>query len=151
VHWTGAIAEGHVELVRAHWDLPRGLPLAWGPSARANMATVLREHRLSPTSSPLYESLGVQGTTELALAVEPGVCYSAAIISLFGSVQTLAIGAKVNARGEVNHSASDVAGTAVSFCAHGAERALLEVESRGTALGWLVAVWETGRAPIGEP
>jgi hypothetical protein len=41
-------------------------------------------------------------------------------------------------------------GTQLAFCASTAEPVLIEVEARGMALVWLLAVWPAGAIPIGE-
>jgi len=50
--------------------------------------------------------------------------------------------------GQLARGASDTEGSSVSFCARGATNATLEVEGDGSNLAWLLAVWQTGRAPL---
>ena len=49
----------------------------------------------------------------------------------------------------IRTGASGLAGSAVSFCAHGSTHATLEVDGRGTSLAWILAAWQTGRAAAG--
>ena len=138
-----------LSLVHVRWDLPVGLPSNWGPEARARVATRARAQRLQLGQQPFYGSLGVQGTTELPLQVEPGACYSALVVPLRGEVRSLSLSARGPAPGEVPRGAADSEGSAVSFCAHEAKRATLEVTGEGINLAWLLSVWQAGRTPIG--
>jgi len=149
LRFTGAPPSSVLSLTHARWLLPLGLPSAWGDDVRARLARVARTHHLRLAKPPIYGSLGVQGTTELGLEVEPGACYSALLIPLRGEVRSLSVSVRAQAPNESARSAADSEGSAVSFCAHGARRASLEVSGEGANLAWLVALWESGRTAIG--
>ncbi len=100
-------------------------------------------------TAPIYSSLGVQGTTELPLAVEPGTCYSALLVPLRGEARSLSLSVRAHAAGEVPRGSTDAEGNAVSFCAQGARLATLEVDGQGAGLAWLLSVWQSGRAALG--
>jgi hypothetical protein len=91
----------------------------------------------------------VQGTTQLPLELEPNACYTVLVVPLRGEVQALSLSALGNAPGEAARGTSGVAGSAVSFCAHGSTLATLTVDGRGTSLAWILAAWQTGRAAPG--
>lgn len=149
LRFVGGPARAALSLVHVRFDLPPGLPASWGPEARGRMAKVARDARLRLATQPFYSSLGVQGTTSLPLEVEPGVCYSALLVSLRGEVRNLSLSARVRAAGESPRWVSDTDGGALSFCAHGGRHATLEVSSEGASLAWLLSVWTTGRSAIG--
>jgi hypothetical protein len=149
VRFAGASPNGRVLLTHARWDLPAGLPMAWGPEARAKLAKLARIWHFAAQTAPIYQSLGVQGTTLLPFEVEPDTCYTVLLAPLRGEVQNLSLSVLARAPGQPPHGSADVTGSAVSFCAHGATVASLEVDGRGTSLAWLLAAWETGRMPPG--
>jgi hypothetical protein len=151
LRFVGGPPKAALRLVHARFDLPPGLPGGWGPEARARMANLAHGARLRLERQPLYSSLGVQGTTTLPFEVEPGVCYSALLVPLRGEVRSLSLSARARAAGEVPRGAADSEGSALTFCAHGARHATLEVSGEGASLAWLLSVWESGRASIGAP
>ncbi len=150
LRFVGSPAGAALSLVHVRWDLPRGLPSDWGTEARARMAALARSARLRLENPPFYRSLGVQGTASLPLEVEPGVCYSALLVPLRGEVRSLSLSARARAPGELPRAAEGNEGSALAFCAHGARHATLEVRGDGANLAWLLAVWQSGRAPIGD-
>ena len=150
LRFVGATPHAALTLTQARWDLPAGLPSSWGSDVRGRIASVARSLRLPLATKPLYESLGVQGTTSLPLEVEPDACYTALLIPVRGEAARLSLFALAHAPGEAARAASDNDGTGVSFCARGARRATLEVGGEGASLAWLLAIWETGRAPLGQ-
>ena len=101
------------------------------------------------TSAPLYESLGIQGASSLPLEVEADACYTALLVPLRGEAHGLSLSARPHFPGELPRASSDTDGASVAFCAHGATLTTLEVDSEGSNLSWLLAVWETGRAVLG--
>jgi hypothetical protein len=139
MRFAGAPPGSRVTLLRARWDLAEGLPERWPPEARAPMSAVLRE-----------QALGVQGTTAMPVAVEPGACYLAVVIELRGTAQSLALAARAGGSEAQSRAPLDAPGTALSFCAGSTSRALIEVEARGLSLVWMSALWQTGRIRLGE-
>jgi hypothetical protein len=151
VDFVGAIPDSDALVLHARWALPGGLPEHWGPDARAAMAdAVRRHHRRSLGGSPVYTSLGVQGMTALPVEVEPGACYLAGVTAVRGEPLGIALAVSSGLHRGQNHAGSEARGTALAFCAGGEERALIEVEARGSGIIWILALWETGRQPIGE-
>ena len=149
LRFVGARPAEALTLAHAAWELPIGLSGSWGAEPRARLAKLARAQHFAPRTAPIYSSLGVQGTTELPLEVEPGACYSVLLAPLRGEVRSLSLSAVARAPGETPRGSSDPDGAAVSFCARGARRATLEVTGDGVNLAWLLAVWESGRASIG--
>jgi len=149
LRFVGAAPSASLRLTHARWDLPPGLPSAWGSEAQASLGRLARDTQLKLLNAPIYSSLGVQGTTELPLEVEPGACYSALLVPLRGDVVRLSLSARAHAVGELPRGSADAAGSAVSFCAQGARVATLEVDSQGAGLAWLLAVWQGGRSALG--
>jgi len=149
LRFIGGSPEAHLLLTHARWDLPAGLPMSFGPEARARLARVARASHFAANSPPIYESLGVQGTTELPFQVEPSGCYTVLLAPLRGAVQSLSLSALAHAPGQAARGAGDALGSTVSFCARGATVATLEVDGRDNNLAWILAAWETGRLAPG--
>jgi hypothetical protein len=150
LRFAGASPMGKLELLRARWDLEQSLPRRYGPEARARMSAVLRDQRIGLDGAILAdEALGVQGTTEFTIDVQPFACYVAVAVGLRGEAIMLAVAARTS-RGDVEaRMGADVPGAAAGFCAGPEERVTLEVDARGLALVWMSAVFQTGRLPPG--
>jgi hypothetical protein len=148
LRFVGAAPSSALTLAHARWDLPAGLPKTWGPEARAALGRLARSAHFQAQNEPIYQSLGVQGTTALPLEVEPDACYTVLLAPLRGEARSLSLSAYARVPGQLARGASDTEGSSVSFCARGATHATLEVDGEGVSLAWLLAVWETGRAPL---
>jgi hypothetical protein len=148
LRFVGAAKSSALTLTHARWDLPRGLPNTWGPEARAALSRLARAAHFQPQTQPIYQSLGVQGMTALPLEVEPDACYTVLLAPLRGEARSLSLSAYARMPGQAARGASDTEGSSIAFCARGASHATLEVDGEGVSLAWLVAVWETGRAPL---
>jgi len=151
LRFVGATPGGRVLMTRARWDLPSGLPSDVDARARGRLARLAELAHFRPKRTPIYRAIGIQGTTELPFEVEPDACYTALLVPLHGEAQSLSLSVIARAVGQAPRGAQDASGSAVSFCARGAERAMFEVDSRGASLSWLLAAWETGRLPLGAP
>jgi len=149
LRFIGAAPHASLSLALTRWDLPPGLPSSWGTEAQAGLARLARDAHLRLLSPPIYSSLGVQGSTELPLELEPDACYSALLVPLRGEVARMSLSVRAHAPGELPHGSADTDGSAVSFCAQGARLATLEVDSQGAGLAWLLAVWQSGRSTLG--
>jgi len=149
LRFVGARANASLELSHAAWEIPASLPRAWGAEPLSRLARLARARHLSLQGPPIYGSVGVQGTTELPVEVEPDACYSVLLVPLRGAARDLSLSARADAPGEVPRGESDVNGSAVTFCAAGARHARLEVTGEGGNLAWLLALWESGRGTLG--
>jgi hypothetical protein len=149
VRFIGAAASASLSLTHARWELPPGLPSSWSSEAQARLGRLAHQAHLKLLSSPIYSSLGVQGTTALPFEVEPGACYSGLLVPLRGEVVRLSLSVRAHAASEVPRGSTDTQGSAVSFCAQGARLATLEVDGQGAGLAWLLAIWQSGRSALG--
>jgi hypothetical protein len=153
VVFSGAPPSSNVLVTHAAWAIPAHIPWTWGPEARGRMAgALLARHVAAPPGEAVALAQGGSGATTVPLAIEPGGCYLAVAAVTHGHARGLGVRAVVGAR-----QASDERGTndeagAVAFCARDLSRARLEVEARGTALSWGLAVfrvesgvWEVAR------
>jgi hypothetical protein len=136
---------------RMSWPLPARLPIAWGAEVRARMAEALLARSVeSPRRDAVFLAQGGSGDTPVPIAVEPGACYVAVVAVAQGTPRGIGLRALVGARESIDdRSTSDSAGV-VSLCAGEARRALLEVEARGTGVGWALAVYRVQGA-VWEP
>jgi hypothetical protein len=151
VRFGGVPAFAKLALVRARWELDRSLPARWPGEARARMSGLLRAERRSLGGAALVdEALGVQGDTLATLAVEPGACYLTLAVGLRGEMVGLSVAAETARTTAQSRLDPDVAGATLAFCAGADEHVLLEVDARGLGLVWMSAVWQLGRARLGE-
>ncbi len=151
VRFAGAMPRGHIRLVRTRWDLEKRLPTEWDAEARAQFSAVLRKLRIGLDQAGLVDaSLGVQGSTSIALETAPGACYVAAVVRLRGEAQGLQLSASAGASLSQNRASADIPGTALAFCAGAGGPARLDVDSRGLGHVWMLAVWQTARVPLGQ-
>jgi hypothetical protein len=147
VHITDGPPRGEVLLLHSVSDLPEGLPQRWGPVGIARIAEAIRRHHLRPPGRALiYESLGVQGATVLPLEIEPDGCYLVAGAVVRGLPTGFAISVD---DGLQSSRAAGPEGAAAAFCANGHADARVELEATGAEIYWLLAVWQTGRLPLG--
>jgi hypothetical protein len=138
-------------ILHARWDLPSGLPDRWEPHVAARMAEAIwQNHNRSLGGTPVHESLGIAGVTAVPIEIEPFACYVVAAAPVRGQPLGLDLAVAAGRQHGQNHGDSEVAGTSLAFCNDASDRALIEVEARGIGLVWLLAVWQTGRVPIGE-
>ncbi|HET7545082.1 MAG TPA: hypothetical protein VFK05_34695 [Polyangiaceae bacterium] len=149
LRFIGAAPHAALRVTHARWDLPPGVPSSWGSEASARLARLAWLAHLELLHAPIYSSLGVQGTTELPLEIEPSACYSALLVPLRGEVHSLSLSVRAHAPGELPHGAADTEGSAVAFCAQGARLATLGIDGQGSGLAWLLSVWQTGHSALG--
>lgn len=147
--YVGAPPKAPALVVGASWALPESIPVAWGSLARARIARTLEPRALgSLGSGPVYTSLGVQGSTRLPARLEAGVCYTVAAAAIRGNVGSFAMGVQAGAIRRENHAARGGDGVSLSFCAERTSQVVLEVQSSGKALAWILGIWRT--APLGS-
>lgn len=150
----GAPSGDPLALLQARFPLPDGLPLRWGPAARERLAEALWDQSFAGVSRPpVYESMGVTGTTILPLQIEPNTCYVVAAGVLRGLVKAFQV-RLLSAGAQASVTASnDRTSAALAFCSGMEQKAQLQIESFGASLAWLAAVWraEPVRAKPSEP
>jgi len=138
----GVSAEGPVAWVRSSWPLPEGLPVDWGPRARGRLAEALHAAGHSALSAhPIAKSLGVQGSTRLTAAVQPGSCYVAAVAALDRMPERLGLGLRAGGRTHQSRSRKGRSSAVVSACASGPVLTV-EVDSLGAGASWILGLWE---------
>jgi len=150
--FQGAAPRSEVAVLLASWQLPAGLPEAWGARARASMAEAVGKAQFPAlTERPIFATLGVQGPTFLPIEVLPDACYLVVVAAIRGATHGIAIAARSGGSLGQNQSQPEDTSTSLAFCAEGADRALIEVEAHGSGLGWLLGVWQVGSVALGEP
>ncbi len=143
VTFEGNPRSSRVLLLDASRPLPRHLPAAWPPDARARLGGVLLAHGVvNLPSEPVFLARGAAGVTQIPVDLEPGACYLAGA-SLerarprgYGLSLRAILGARVSQdeRGAREDSA------VVTFCARDATRARIDVEAHGASAGWDLAL-----------
>jgi hypothetical protein len=148
VPFMGAAGAVAVTVSDARWPLPAHLPEGFGVRARAGFAAALfRRHAPAPLGAPIFETLGVQGPTAVALAIEPERCYLAAMALVRGEARSMRLSALVGDHVTRDDTAERLEGVALSFCAEGGTVAHFDADVRGNAPWWALVVWPMGGAP----
>jgi hypothetical protein len=131
--------------------LPKGVPTMWGARARGGLAAALWRRKMPPIESdPIEQRLGVAGLTSMAITIEPGSCYTMAIAAIRGDPRSITLSARVDTRVTFDSTAGLLDGSALAFCSGGAEKAYVDVEVRGSAVAWVLAVWQLAVRPFDE-
>jgi hypothetical protein len=148
--FRGAVEHDNVALLHGRWNLPEGLPVHWGPSARARMAHAMGR-QLFPAleDSPVFSRMGVQGGTRLSVPIEPGSCYLLGASPIRGHSGSVVLEATSGATLVRSRSGQGNEGTALAFCAGVERRAYVEIEAYGPGMSWLMGVWPAGRVSLG--
>lgn len=140
--FSGSPPSQPVLTTHAYWGIPQHIPWTWGPEARGKMAgAMLARHLASPPSEAIVMAQGASGATVLPIAVEPGGCYVAVAAVTHGHARGLGLRAQIGARQAIDERGLNDEAGAVAFCVRDRERARIEVEARGTALAWGLAVF----------
>jgi hypothetical protein len=149
--FAGAPGPVPVLLVDSLYALPKGVPVTWGARARAGLAAALWRRKLPPVESdPIEQRLGVAGLTSMAITVEPGNCYVMAIAAMRGDPRSITMSARVDTRVTFDSTAGILDGSALGFCSAGADKAYVDLEVRGSAVAWVLALWQLGTRPFDE-
>jgi len=149
--FAGAPGPVPVLLMDSLFALPKGVPTMWGSRARAGLAAALWRRKMPPIDSdPITQRLGVAGHTSMAISIEPGNCYVLGLAAIRGDPRSVTLSARVDTRVTFDSSAGILDGSALAFCSGGAEKAYVETEVRGSAVAWVLAVWQLGSRPFDE-
>jgi hypothetical protein len=149
--FAGAPGPVPVLLMDSLYPLPKGVPTMWGARARGGLSAALWRRKMPPIDTePIEQRLGVAGLTSMAISVEPGNCYAMAIAAMRGDPRSLTLSARVDTRVTFDSSAGVLDGSALAFCSSGAEKAYVETEVRGSAVAWVLAVWQLGSRAFDE-
>jgi len=135
------------KLAVAHFPLPLGLPERFGAEVAGRLLAALGGSSAPRKLGPLVAgSFGAQGRTPLPRELLPQTCYVAAALPLHGSLQSLAIGARVGPTHAEATSGGDEPGARLGFCTGRSGRVELDVEARGAGVAWLFALFQLGPA-----
>lgn len=153
VVFAGAPADSDVTSTLASWPLPERLPTLWGSGARGRMARVMfMRHVAVPSDDAVLLGQGGAGMTPIPVPVEIGACYVAVLALTHGHARKLEIRTVVGARESSDERGAAEEGALSAFCVKADDAARVEINARGTGVGWGLAVfrmksgvWETGR------
>ena len=143
--FSGSPPSQPVLATHASWAIPEHIPWTWGPEARGKMAgAMLARHVASPPEEPIVMVQGASGATSVPIGVEPGACYLAVAAVTHGRARGLGLRAVTGGREASDERGVNDESGAVAFCVRDRARARVEVEARGTALSWGLAVFRIG-------
>jgi hypothetical protein len=149
--YAGAGDGGPVILSDAQFPLPLGVPVRWGARARAGFAAALRRRKLAPIESvPVREVLGASGSTAVPFEMDAGGCYVAATSIMHGDAHPLAMSVTLGTRATYDTNFGLYDGAVVAFCNDDSRQARIDIDARGTSLGWILAIWQVGSRDLDE-
>jgi len=143
VVFAGSPPTAPVLVAHFAWPLPDHLPGIWGADARGHLAHVLlARHVVSLPQDAIFVAQGGSGITPIPLSVDPGACYLAVTTLVHEAARAIGLRVHVGAMTSADDRGVDQDGAAVAFCARERDRALAEVEARGSPLlGWGFALY----------
>ena len=145
VSFAGASGAAPVTVSDALWTTPSTVPVRFGPRARAGFAgALIKRHAPAPVEDALFESIGVQGVTQVPVPVEPGRCYLAAVALVRGDARSIRMAATLGFRTPHDEALERPEGAAIAFCAGTERSAVIDVDVRGNAPWWALSVWAMG-------
>lgn len=148
VMFLGAAPGEHVLLVISRWPKPSRISDAFGPRARAGLAWALhRRGELAPAQPALHGALGVQGTTQVPLWLDPGRCYLGAVGVVRGDARGLRLSARVDDRTLRDDGGDRSEGVALPLCPDRDGRVMLQVDARARSAWWVLQVWPARGTP----
>jgi hypothetical protein len=142
VSYIGSVNAAPVIVTHARWGIPTRLPLVWGSTPRARMASaLLARHASLPDSEAVVVAQGASGTTAVPATIEPGACYIAVAAITHGSARGLGLRAIIGPREIGDERGIGGVASAVAFCAEERDTMRIAVDARGTALAWALAIF----------
>jgi hypothetical protein len=150
VLFGGANHGGEVVLLHGNWSLPGGIPEDWAPAARAWLAHSLL-HRKSPklTARPIWQGMGVTGTTTVSAPVDPDGCYLIGAAAESGDTRAIQVAAQAGGNHGEDNGGGGIEAAVVSICAGGARSVRVEVDAIGSRIVWMAGIWKVARVELG--
>ncbi|MEO8876603.1 MAG: hypothetical protein ABI461_13515, partial [Polyangiaceae bacterium] len=146
VYFAGTPPRSEVALTHAIWPIPQHLPRTWGRDPRARMAAALRARHAPPLArDPVVIVQGPAGVTPIPFQIEPGACYLAVAAISHGTPHGLGLRAVTGGQVSSDERGLNDDSGVVAFCARGNSAAQVFVDARGTALSWVLALFQTSR------
>lgn len=148
---SGGVPRAAVTLLRARWSLPRGLPEAFAPEVRAELARAVGlTWGRALVRRPVRSLLGVAGVTRVPLELWPDACYVIASAPWSGDASAvMALYVDSEPRATEARSAAEGGGASASFCARGQARVSVDVRAGGEGTSWVLSVWRVAGTPLG--
>ena len=147
IGFAGASGATPVTVSDALWTTPPTVPVRWGPRARAGFAGALhRRHAPAPTEDAILETVGIQGVTQVPLALEPGRCYLASVALIRGEARAIRMSTTLGDRAPHDEALERPEGAAFAFCSGTERSAVIDVDVRGNGPWWALSVWGMGGA-----
>lgn len=147
LRFVGAPRAGHVYITDALFKLPAFVPESWGTRTTSSLANLVRRRGVPhPRLGPVAMTLGVQGSTDVSVGVEPGRCYLAAVALMRGTSRGVRLVAAASSRSSTEEAPPTGEGASVVFCSEDRDVARLTVDAPGAAIWWVLLVWPLGEA-----
>jgi hypothetical protein len=135
----------------AIFPLPEGVPDDFGARSVEELSELFFDREApGPTTKPIVESLGAQGTSWLTFDAEPGRCYVGAIALLRGSSRGMRLSMGSGPRPSVVEASSGTDTVLAHVCADDATIPV-RVDVPGGGVTWVFLGWLLGAAPLEAP
>lgn len=147
--FVGAPEGSTVVVTAARFEVAAAVPTAFGEDARIRIDRALRKRGAKLDGAPLVLAQGGAGVARVPVETDRIGCYVAVAAIADGTPHGLGLRARVGGDvSEDERGGADDSGI-VAFCARGERRVSLEVEARGTAVRWGLALFRTGERAVG--
>lgn len=150
VAFAGGAKGAAVTMLHGMWAIPSGIPDAWGPRARAALATA---HRRRPAPvlarAPLWQGEGLSGRTVMPIEIDPEGCYALGVATTRGEPRGMRLAARVGAGSFVDVAIAGAEGSLLTFCGQGQARVRVDLEVSGANTHWVAGLWRTGTRTLG--
>ncbi|MCU0692614.1 MAG: hypothetical protein MUF54_14535 [Polyangiaceae bacterium] len=150
VRFAGAVPGQRVTLLHGKWDIPNAIPETWSPRARAATTHALLHRRVGQLlDAPVWEGIGVSGTTVIPVAVTPGGCYVFAAGLMAGDARAIRVTLQAGPRRARDGGGGGFEAGLVAVCAGPHETLRVEVDAIGPRIVWVAGLWHVGKIPLG--
>ncbi len=141
--FSGANPSTEVMVLHLEKDIPVGIPIEWGNDARRTFARTLFEATVPSTDAPpVFVQMGVRGETRFPFQFAARSCYLVAVAPIRGEEPRVQLRVVQGATERRSQSLDSMTGAALTFCAPVSGPATLRVTSVGTAVAWVLGVWQ---------
>lgn len=149
VDYNGAHPGSNVTILHARYLLPQGLVRSWGSDARSSLAEALMHSGgPAPTNEPMISAIGVRGKTQWDIELRADTCYLVMVAPIRGESRRISLSATMGLVERRSQSLTANTGATLSFCAPKSAVARVNVHSLGTAVAWVMGIWEIETAAL---
>jgi hypothetical protein len=149
--FKGAFGGDTVFVDDAISPLPEGVPDDFGARALEELSELFFDREApGPTTKPIVESLGAQGTSWLTFEAEPGRCYLGTVALLRGASRGMRLSMGSDPRPSLVEASSGTDALLAHVCAEEGT-VPVRVDVPGGGVTWVFLAWVLGASPLEAP